>query len=50
MLTPLSEGEDASLLNRSRRLRIAGGSERAVRPVKRLLEQSRQTRELLKRT
>ena len=47
-MTP-EERADPSILNGSRRLRIAKGSGRSVQEVNRLLEQFRQMRKLLKR-
>jgi len=48
-MTP-DERADPSVLNGSRRLRIAKGSGRPVQEVNRLLEQFQQMRKLLKRT
>ena len=48
-MTP-EERADPSVLNGSRRLRIAKGSGRPVQEVNRLLEQFQQMRKLLKRT
>ncbi len=48
-MTPDERG-DPSVLNGSRRLRIAKGSGRPVQEVNRLLEQFQQMRKLLKRT
>ncbi len=47
-MTP-AERADPSILNGSRRLRIAKGSGRSVQEVNRLLEQFQQTRKLMKR-
>jgi signal recognition particle subunit SRP54 len=47
-MTP-AERADPSILNGSRRLRIAKGSGRSVQEVNRLLERFQQMRKLLKR-